>query len=222
LIYLFGTWAEAVGLGKAKMNALTGADTPWNTLSSTFAPWTKWFVIVGSVSSMFAVMINSNNGIVRILNTMGREKLLPGILGRIDPKRRTPGHAVAYVSVFSIGTAVLVGIFSGGLGSPTGGSNVYGYLGFALTVAILPVYALSNAAVIKYFQRRPARHLAVRRRRSDGCAADRADHREPGGALQLGALVHRRLAGPGRDRRDLARPQPARRPGPSGVDHGDG
>jgi amino acid transporter len=155
IIYLFGTWAEAVGLGRAKMNALTGADTPWNTLSATFAPWTKWFVIIGSVSSMFAVMINSNNGIVRILNTMGREKLLPSVLGRIDPKRRTPGHAVAYVSVFSIAMAVIVGAYSGGLGSPTGGSNVYGYLGFALTLAILPVYALANAAVIKYFLRRP-------------------------------------------------------------------
>ena len=90
VIYLLGTWAEAVGLGRDKMNALLGSDTPWNTLSKMYAPWTKWFVIIGSVTSMFAVMINSNNGIVRILNTMGREKLLPEALGRIDPKRRTP------------------------------------------------------------------------------------------------------------------------------------
>ena len=59
------------------MNALTGADLPWNTLAATFAPWAKWFVIIGSVSSMFAVMINSNNGIVRILNTMGRRNCFP-------------------------------------------------------------------------------------------------------------------------------------------------
>ena len=39
--------------------------------------WMKWPVIIASVSSMFAVMINSSNGIVRILNTMGREGLLP-------------------------------------------------------------------------------------------------------------------------------------------------
>ena len=122
-------------------------------------------MIIGSVSSMFAVMINSNNGIIRILNTMGREKLLPSVLGRIDPRRRTPVQAIAFVSVFSIASAILVGLFSGGLGSPTGGSNVYGYLGFALTVAILPVYALSNLAVIKYFYKRPdfnlVRHVVL-------------------------------------------------------------
>ncbi len=165
LIYLFGTWAEAVGLGRAKMNALTGVDTPWNTLAATFAPWAKWFVIVASVSSMFAVMINSNNGIVRILHTMGRERLLPEQLGRINLRHRTPGLAIVYEAAFALLVAVAVGLFSGGLGNPTGGSNVYGYLGFALTLAILPVYALANAATIRYFQHREdfnlLRHLLL-------------------------------------------------------------
>ena len=165
LIYLFGTWSEAVGLGKQATNALTGADTPWNTLAAMYAPWMKWLVILGSVSSMFAVMINSNNGIVRILHTMGREKLLPAAFGRIDPKRRTPGLAVAYEAVFALGAALIVGLVSGGLGNPAGGSNVYGYLGFALTLAILPVYALANMAVIRYFRGRPdfsvLRHLVL-------------------------------------------------------------
>ncbi len=165
VIYLFGTWAMAVGLGKAKMNALTGADTPWNSLAATFAPWAKWFVIIGSVSSMFAVMINSNNGIVRIMYTMGREKLLPASLGRIDPKRHTPSRAVMYEAVFALLAAVIVGIFAGGLGNPVGGFNVYGYFGFALTLAIIPVYLLANIAVIVYFRNRPDfnlfRHLVL-------------------------------------------------------------
>ena len=164
-IYLFGTYAMAVGLGKAKTNALTGADLPWNTLAATFAPWMKWFVIIGSVSSMFAVMINSNNGIVRILNTMGREKLLPSSLGRIDPKRLTPGRAVAYEAVFALLCAIVVGITAGGLSNPVAGFNVYGYFGFALTLSILPVYALANIAVIVYFRKRDdfnlIRHLVL-------------------------------------------------------------
>lgn len=154
LIYLFGTWAEAVGLGKDKMNALTGADTPWNNLAATYAPWAKWFVIVGSVSSMFAVMINSNNGIVRILNSMGRERLLPAVLGRINERHRTPAFAVICEAIFAIVAAIIVGLLSGGLSNPVGGSNVYGYLGFALTLSILPVYALTNVATIKYFAKR--------------------------------------------------------------------
>jgi amino acid transporter len=161
LVYLLGTWAEAIGLGRDKMNALTGSDTPWNSLAATYAPWMKWLVIIGSVSSMFAVMINSNNGIVRILHTMGREQLLPRTLGHIDPKRHTPGRAVAYEAVFALAAAIIVGLVSGGLGNPTGGSNVYGYLGFALTLAILPVYALANAATVLYFRRRPDFNLLL-------------------------------------------------------------
>jgi amino acid transporter len=102
---------------------------------------------------MFAVMINSSNGIVRILHTMGREGLLPRSLAFIDPRRHTPSRAVFATGAFTICTALSVGAISGGLGNPTGGSNVYGYLGFLLTLGILPVYVLTNLAAARYFAR---------------------------------------------------------------------
>jgi len=154
-IYLFGTWALSMGLGRDGTNALVGSDTPWNQFAATYAPWMKWFIVVAAVSSMFAVMINSNNGIVRIVNTMGREGLLPQAFGRINPKRKTPAVAVLWEGVFVIVVAVVVGILAGGLSDPVAGSNVYGYLGFALTLAILPVYVLVNWATIVYFRKRP-------------------------------------------------------------------
>lgn len=154
-IYLFGTWSLAIGLGRDGTNALVGSDTPWNQFAATYAPWMKWFIIIAAVSSMFAVMINSNNGIVRIINTMGREGLLPKALGRIDAKRKTPTVAVLWEGVFVVVVAVVVGHLAGGLGNPVAGSNVYGYLGFALTLAILPVYVLINWATIVYFRKRP-------------------------------------------------------------------
>ncbi|MFA6046934.1 MAG: APC family permease [Phycisphaerales bacterium] len=164
-IYLLGTWALAIGLGRDGMNNLIGSDTPWNTLAAQDAPWMKWFLIIAAVSSMFAVMINSNNGIVRIIHTMGREGLLPKALARINEKRRTPAVAVVWEAIFVVVAAVIVGLFSGGLADPIGGSNVYGYLGFALTLAILPVYALVNWATIVYFRKRPDfnwfRHLVL-------------------------------------------------------------
>ena len=81
---MFCIWAEVCGLGPAATNRLNGASTPWNDLASTYASWMKWPVIIASVSSMFAVMINSANGIARILNTMGREGLLPKPLAVVD------------------------------------------------------------------------------------------------------------------------------------------
>jgi amino acid transporter len=153
-IYVFCIWAEAIGLGRAGMNALDGTGAPWNTLAATYADWMKWPVIIASVSSMFAVMLNSNNGIVRIMNTMGRERLLPARLAHIDPKRRSPSYAIAVQGVFAVVAAFAVGAVAGGLGDPLGGSNVYGYLGFLLTLGILPVYVLTNLAAIRFFRRR--------------------------------------------------------------------
>jgi amino acid transporter len=150
-LYVFCIWAEMVGLGPKAANALTGADTPWTTLAATYASWMKWPVIIASVSSMFAVMINSANGISRILNTMGREELLPKSLGYIDPKRMTPSRAVFFTGGFAVVSALIVGAVSGGLGNPVGGSNVYGYLGFLLTLGILPVYVLTNLAAARHF-----------------------------------------------------------------------
>jgi amino acid transporter len=151
LIYLFCIWAEVNGLGISGANKLTGADTPWNNLAATFAPWMKWFIIIAAVSSMFAVMVNSNNGIIRIFFAMGREGLLPKWFSEVHPVRRTPTKAVLVQGAFSIALALVVGAVSGGLSKPLGGSNVYGYLGFLLTLGILPVYVLTNLAAIRYF-----------------------------------------------------------------------
>jgi amino acid transporter len=153
LIYVFCVWAEVNGLGPAATNHLNGASTPWNDLAATYASWLKWPVIVASVSSMFAVMINSANGIARILNTMAREGLLPRSLAAVDARRQTPARATLVTGVFAIGCALFVGAIGGGLDDPVGGSNVYGYLGFLLTLGVLPVYALTNLAAARYFAR---------------------------------------------------------------------
>jgi Amino acid transporters len=154
-IYVFCIWAEVVGLGTDVANGLTGSSTPWNDLAATYAPWLKLFIILASVSSMFAVMVNSNNGIIRIFYAMGREGLLPAWLAQVDEKRKTPTNAVLAQGAFSIVTAMVVGAFVGGLTSTSGGSNVYGYLGFLLTLGILPVYILTNLAAIRFLRGRP-------------------------------------------------------------------
>jgi amino acid transporter len=163
-IYAFCIWAESIGLGRDAVNAAETA-TPWNLLAAEYASWMKWPVIVASVSSMFAVMLAANNGIVRILHTMGRENLLPSFFGHIDETRRTPTRAVLFTGAFAVGLALIVGVMAGGLGNPEAGANVYGYLGFLLTMGILPVYVLVNAAAIRFFRDRgdfsPVRHLVL-------------------------------------------------------------
>ncbi|WP_413990476.1 APC family permease [Labrys okinawensis] len=154
LIYIFCIWAEVIGLGPDKVNALTGSSTPWNDLASLYAPWMTPLIIVASVSSMAAVMVNGNTGVVRVLFAMGREGMLPTALAFIDPKHGTPRNAVYFQSLFSALVVIAVGALSGGLANPDGGSNVYGYCGFVLTLAILLVYILANLAAIAFFRRR--------------------------------------------------------------------
>jgi amino acid transporter len=161
LIYVFCVWAEVCGLGAAATNRLGGTATPWNDLAAAYAAWMKWPVIAASVSSMFAVMINSSNGLVRILHTMGREGLLPRMFAAVDRRRLTPVNTALVTGAFAIACALMVGAISGGLDEPRGGSNVYGYLGFLLTLGILPVYVLTNLATARYFAR-TGRFRAIR------------------------------------------------------------
>ena len=154
LLYVFCVWAEVVGLGVGTADKLDGTATPWNDLAATYAPWMKWFVVLASVSSMFAVMVNANNSITRVLFVMSREGLLPQFLTRIHPRHLSPSGAVLVQGIFAVVLALGLGAFTGGLADPAGGSNVYGYLGFLLTLGVLPVYALTNVAAIRYLWRK--------------------------------------------------------------------
>lgn len=155
LLYVFCIWAEVIGTGTDAANALDGTSTPWNDLAATYAPWMKVFVILAALSSMFAVMLNSNMGVVRILHVMGREGMLPKFFAHIDRKHDNPSNAIMFQGVFSIVLAFTVGAMAGGFTDPLGGSNVYGYLGFLLTLGILPVYVLTNVAAIRFFSKEP-------------------------------------------------------------------
>ncbi len=155
LLYLFCIWAEVIGTGTDAANALDGSSTPWNDLAATYAPWMKVFVILAALSSMFAVMLNSNTGVVRILHVMGRERMLPRFFAHIDSRHDNPSYAIIFQGIFSIVLAFVVGAAAGGLTDSLGGSNVYGYLGFLLTLGILPVYVLTNVAAIRFFWKQP-------------------------------------------------------------------
>ena len=86
---------RSIGLGSAtRRTRSTAPSTPWNDLAATYAPWMKWPVIIASVSSMFAVMVNSSNGIVRDPQHDGPRGAAAAFLARDPPAPRTPSNAV--------------------------------------------------------------------------------------------------------------------------------
>jgi amino acid transporter len=146
LIYLFATWAETLGFGVSTIADLQADAAPFDTLAQRYSPdWFRVLVDIAGASSMFGVMISSHNGITRIIYAMGRERLLPSVLGTINDRFSTPQMAIIVQSAASGVIAVVLGLIAGPF-------NTYGYLGTLLTLGIIPVYVLVNIAVTRYFR----------------------------------------------------------------------
>ena len=143
-IYLFTTYAEMVGFGVNGVGALTKDTAPFTTLAAQYAPWLKLLVGLAGISSIFAVTMNSHNGIARILFAMGREHMLPPVLAKVHPTHGTPSAAIIANTAFAV-------VVTLGVGAWVGPFNAYAYLGSLLTLAIIPVYILTNAACIRFF-----------------------------------------------------------------------
>lgn len=159
-IYLLTTYAEMVGFGVDQVDKLTGDTAPFTTLAKEYAPGLKVLVGLAGVSSIFAVIMNSHSGITRIVFAMGRERMLPARLATVHPTHGTPSVAIIANTVFAMVVTLLVGAWVGPF-------NAYAYLGSLLTLAIIPVYILTNAACLRYFatvaraRRRPLQHVVL-------------------------------------------------------------
>ena len=162
LIYVFCTFAEMIGFGTTAdaVKRLTSDPAPFTTLAKTYAPWLQILVGLAGISSIFAVTMNTNNGVVRIVFAMGREGLLPHRLGHVHPVRHTPTVAIWFVAIFSV-------VLTFGVGLLAGPFNAYVYLGSILTLAIIPVYILTAVACMRHFagpgrgQRSIVRHVVL-------------------------------------------------------------
>jgi amino acid transporter len=146
LIYLFCTFAEMIGFGTTPdaIKHLTADPAPFTTLAKTYAPWLQVLVGLAGISSIFAVTMNTNNSVVRIVFAMGREGLLPQRLGHVHPTRHTPTVAIWFVAIFAT-------VLTFGVGLIAGPFNTYVYLGSILTLAIIPVYVLTAIACMRHF-----------------------------------------------------------------------
>ena len=128
-------------------------------LSSFFAKLMGWLVITGS----FACGMAFHNAAMRYWYAMGREGVLPKILGRTHPVHKSPYVASIFQSILSLILIVVYMIF----GSVDGGttqawtSNA-AYFGLYTQMAVLATYlllilqTLVSVGIILYFRKHPA------------------------------------------------------------------
>ena len=92
------------------------------------------------VNSLFTDAVVFTNSLSRVVFSMSRDNILPGILSSVHSKRRTPNVAAGMMVIlaFAIGAISVVAL---------GGFNAFLYTGIAATLSALLVHMFANASL---------------------------------------------------------------------------
>ena len=151
VFYVLTTWVTvgAVGSGKIVDAAAQAPGTLYFDLTASYlAPWASQLMAVFMATSMFATVLSAHNVASRYFFALGRQRCLPGTIGRVHSRYGSPHRASMVVSVV---TAVIVGVgFLAGMAPMVGLGTITAGLG---VVGIMALQCLASLAVIGYFRR---------------------------------------------------------------------
>jgi amino acid transporter len=157
VFYVFMMYALSAGYhlnNPAQLKAFIADPTPFPTIAHRYANWMTNIIDIAAVFGLFSCFLAVQNATVRVIFSMGRDRVLPGMLGKVHDRFHSPYTAIYALTGFSI----VVGIgLSAWLGS--GLTDVYGWTGSLGTVAIILVYMLANIGLIRFFWRDPERSI---------------------------------------------------------------
>lgn len=113
----------------------------------------SWFIITGS----FACGMAFHNTTARYMYSLGRERVLPSLLGRTHPRWHSPHIASTTQSLIA---AVLMGVFAlfatvapkTTAGDSVAYLQVYGLMALMGVVSILSIQAIVSLAIFNYFR----------------------------------------------------------------------
>ncbi len=159
LFYVFVMYALVAGYGlndDAKLAGFLKDANPFVTLAQSYTPWLLQPVQIAAIAGLFSCFLAIHNTTVRVMYSMGRDRVLPASLGDVHPSWFSPLRAILVQTVFTVVVGIGVGIWLG-----PGATGAYGFTGSIGTVAIVLVYLASNVALIRYFWRSPERRLVT-------------------------------------------------------------
>ncbi|HXB48622.1 MAG TPA: APC family permease, partial [Streptosporangiaceae bacterium] len=114
VFYLLVVLAETFGTGRRGITALTRQPSPLGYLTSHYwSPSVLWVIDLVIVLTGLGFVIAVFNAAIRILFAMGRERVLPGSLGRLS-SRRTPVTAIGCTAVLVLGLGLPLTYADGG------------------------------------------------------------------------------------------------------------
>jgi amino acid transporter len=165
VVYTLASWAMSVHYGDDQVAAVAGQQGP-GMLFSMSTPAVAEIATVLFMTSLFAAMLSFHNAVTRYMFALGRERVLPGALGRTAPRTGAPRTASAAQSAF--GLAVIVLYAAAGWDPMV---RLFFWLGTTGAFGVLCLLATSSLAVIRFFARNPRGESAWRRLLAPALAA---------------------------------------------------
>lgn len=138
----------------AQLDGFLHDPNPFVTLGQNVAPWLLQPIEIAAIAGIFSCLLAVHNTTVRVIFSMGRDKVLPPALGQIHERWYSPHRAIFVQTAFTVIIGISVGLWLG-----PGATGAYGFTGAIGTVAIVIVYILSNIALIRFFWRRADRSV---------------------------------------------------------------
>jgi amino acid transporter len=158
--FVFVTWGYLVGIGVSKVGSIpTASAFPVATMAQRVWGGAWVLLLFALLNSAIALSIACFNGGTRTWYAMGRSGVLPKMVGKVNPTRKTPVNAIS----LQVGVQVLA--FACVL--IWGAEDVFFSWANAITIGLVLMYVLCNIGVVKYYltegrgQFNPLLHIVV-------------------------------------------------------------
>jgi amino acid transporter len=147
VVYLFFFYIATVGYGLSNISKLPADPAPWDTIGRSY--WGSGPTVLVDIASVVALIaggLAAQNGAARMVFALGRDGLMPRLLGRTLPRFGTPAAAL---------TVIFGGSIAMGLGFGLGFQPLpaFSLLSLIVTLCALGVYALAQVGLARYFWR---------------------------------------------------------------------
>jgi amino acid transporter len=147
IAFVFFFYVTTVGYGLKNIAKLPGDAAPWDTLGQHY--WGSGATILIDIASVVALIAGAlacQNGAARMVYALGRDGLLPRMLGRTLPRFGTPAAALTLL----LGFCLALGF---GFGFGFQPLPAFTLLSLVVTLCALGVYAIVQVALVRYFMR---------------------------------------------------------------------
>jgi amino acid transporter len=147
--YALSSWAMSVHYGDDQVASVAAQQGP-GMLFSMSTPTVAEIATVLFMTSLFAAMISFHNAVARYMFALGRERVLPGALGRTEARTGAPRIASLTQSAFGLAVIVLYALAGW---DPM--VRLFFWLGTTGAFGVLCLLAATSIAVIRFFARDP-------------------------------------------------------------------